>query len=245
MPQGKPDWGVDWTPRTVWGLEDLSEHAARLESPNVWDRRGDVIFQTDFRNGAGDVRFFRGGANAASGLWTGASRKGAFCCYLTSGSTLPGYTALIKTIPFPVMGYCGVEASWSFVADTAYIVLMWDVRMAADNPQPTLQLDPNTGVLRIQTGVAAWHTISTTENPYRSPYCLNTMKMVFDLANRVYVRVILNENSYPLPNIPIYIFAAGGAPFAGAEFRHYGDGGKNAKCYVDSFIVTQNEPQEG
>ncbi len=242
MPHGTPDWGHTGPKDTVFGLDDLGEHAVRLGSPVVWDRRGDVIFQTDFRDGLGDVRFFGSGAGQANGLWTGQARKGAFCVWLTAGSTLDGYRGLLKPIPFPTLGYCGVEASWSFTANTSYIELIWDIRMAADSPQPTLRVDPNTGLLECRMTVAAWHTISTTAFPYQATRCVNTMKMVFDLANRVYVRAILNEVEYPVPNVPIYVGPVAGVPFASVEFRHYGDGGTNPTGLVDCFIITQNEP---
>ncbi|GAI90305.1 unnamed protein product, partial [marine sediment metagenome] len=102
MPHGTPDWGLVGPKDTVYGLDDLGEHAVRLGTPHLWDRRGDVIWMSDFREGLGDVGTFVGpGAGGSVVLHTEYARQGAYCVQLTTDKD-DEIAFLHKYLPFPV-----------------------------------------------------------------------------------------------------------------------------------------------
>lgn len=242
MPHGKPDWGIDWSPRTIWGLEDLGEHAARTGSAHLFDRRGDVLAMIDFAEGLGDVTPHFSGTLASVALYTGYARLGAFCVKLTAGSTVSWNAGILKIIPYPVFSRLGMEISFGCGMNTAYIELHGTLRDPTGTWHPTVRWDPSADTIICQTGAAAWHTITTTQQPYLTPECCNSLKMVFDVRLGMYVRVIANEQEYPLTTQPIYRSALWGRPHFEADALHVGDPGVNAVAYADCFLVTQNEP---
>lgn len=242
MPHGKPDWGVDWSPRTIWGLEDLGEHAVRLGSPHLWDRQGDVIFLTEFTEGLGSVRgFLGGGAGGAICLHAGYNRQGAYCVKLTTDDDDLD-AAILKHLPYPIFSRIGIEITFGFGTYTDYVQVWGDLLDATGNWLPEVRWDPNVGTLQCRTGLAAWYTMGT-QQAYVSDCCSNSLKMVFDASQGMYVRVVANDVPYVLTNQPIYrdLLTVGITHFV-ARVGHHADPGRNAVAYMDSFIVTQNEP---
>jgi len=242
VPHGTPDWGLVGPKSTVYGLDDLGEHAVRLGSAHRWDRRGDEIFSTDFSEGIGDVWPCTSGLGGAIALQTGSARQGAFCLKLTAGRTADFYANASKLLPYPVLSSLGIECSFSYQADTDHVDLLGYVYDGLDQWNPCLRFYPNTGVLECQIGVAAWYQMSLVQGGYRADYCCNTMKIVFNVTRGEYIRAIVNENVYSLVGQPIYNFGNVHAPAFIAHLEHYAVAGENPVCYADCFIVTQNEP---
>ncbi len=242
MPHGTPDWGLVGPKETIYGLDDLGEHAVRLGSPHLFDRRGDILLAADFAEGFGDVTPHNSGALSAATLHAGYARLGAFCAKLTAGSSVSWNAGLLKIIPYPVFSRLGMEISFGCGMNTDYIELHGTLRDAAGTWHPTVRWDPSADTIICQTGAVAWHTMTTTQQAYLTPECCNTLKMVFDLALGRYVRVIANEQWYDLGAQPIYRSALGGRPHFEADALHVGDNLVNAVAYADCFIVTQNEP---
>lgn len=249
MPHGTPDWGLVGPKSTVYGLDDLGEHAVRMGSPSTWDRRGDVTFATDFRHGIGDMVIWCLGAGCVATLHAGAARQGAYCVKLTAGRDDIRSAGIRKRLPYLVASNLGVECSFGFHPDTDYVQLEGYLQDANGLWEPTLRLYPNTGVLQVRTAPAgAYVQVSATANVHLDVDCINTIKMVFN-RHRVlgvytgyYVRAIVNSVAYPIDTHPIF-FTPGVLEYrAMFEFRHYGTFGNNPEGFADNFIVTQNEP---
>ncbi len=248
MPHGTPDWGLVGPKSTVYGLDDLGELGVRLGSPVVWDRRGDVVFATDFRNGAGDVYLDWVGAAGGSVLHAGNTRQGAYCLKLTAGSDLTLWAAVTKNLPFLVSGRLGMEVSFSYDTDTDYVYFDALLESGAGRWEPALRFYPNTGVLEVRTApLGGFVQVTATAAVNPGGFCCNTVKMVFD-TTRVfgvytgyYVRAIVNDIEYPLDIHPIFFTAGAWVPLSSFEFYHYGTALKNPVVYLDCFIITQNE----
>lgn len=242
MPHGTPDWGLVGPKETTFGLDDLGEHAVRLGSPHIWDRRGDVLMGTKFAEGLGDTVPHSSGLLAATTLHTGYARLGAYCLKLTAGSTVSWNAGVHRIVPYPVFSRLGIEITFGCGLNTAYMELHGTLRDATGTWHPTVRWDPSLGTIICQTGAVAWHTMTTTQLANLTPVCNNSFKMVFDLDLGRYVRVIANDQWYDLGLQPIYRSPLGGAPHFEADILQVGDNGVNAVAYVDCFIVTQNEP---
>lgn len=242
MPHGTPDWGLVGPKATTYGLDDLGEHAVRLGTPHLWDRRGDVVWMSDFREGLGDVLAFVGvGAGGSVVLHTEYARQGAYCVKLTTDD-VDEFAQLTKHFPFPVLSLLGLEATFGCEPSTAYMELYAFVRDAADTWRPTLRWDPNAGTIQLQTGVAVFHTLAPAQRAFVTPSCCNTVKVVFDITTGFYVRVIANEQVYSAAGVPIYRTAGAVPSHFLTRVEHHADDGKNAIAYVDNWIITQNEP---
>lgn len=242
MPHGTPDWGVDWSPRTVWGLEDLGEHAVRLGSPHLFDRRGDVLMMTDFRNGLGEVEPYDGVAGGTTGLCTGHSRTGAFSMLLTSDGLTGGAQGARVSLPLPVANRVGCE--FSFTIKNALDIWRAQIEWYDGTRwyQAQVQYEMTLQELRYINTLGVWTPFATAVNlwPYDRP--AHTMKVVVDCTLQQYVRVIVDSQPYSLVGFGIPDVGAGAitrlivSAFLGRAI------GSNLDLYIDDFIVTQNEP---
>lgn len=242
MPHGTPDWGLVGPKRTVYGLDDLGEHAARTGSPNLFDRGGDVVSLTDFSEGIGEWRAELSGLLAAYSLETEHSRTGPYCIGLTAGSTGNQYAHLIKYLALPSPSALGLEWTFTVDADTWYWAgsLQW-----YDGTNTWLAIvyyDRTLGTLRYYSDMGWIVNFATVGQLRQLTLASHTIKMVVDMVEHEYVRVILNETVYPLPGIAVWTLGSGVLSSLVAIVEHHGPGACNPLAYVDSVIMTQNEP---
>jgi len=242
MPHGTPDWGVDWTPRTVYGLEDLGEHAVRLGSPHLWDRRGDVLVATDFRNGLGEVQLVNVGVGGTVGLYAGRSRSGAYSVVFGGD----GVNACTQTasvfLPLPVLSRVGVEFSFSFYALMGEweVLCYWADRTRAYQAQVRLRYTPATSDVAYWDG--AYHIFGTGVTLTASRLPEHTMKLVVDLLNHEYVRFIIDDLPYDLTGNFARDAGAWGVSYLWARARFTRPLLHTSDVNLDNFIVTHNEP---
>lgn len=242
-PHGTPDWGHIGPKSTTYGLDDLAELAVRLGSPVMWDRRGDVIQFDTFDGGFGQVEPTAYGDNSDIFLSPDATRLGglAACIKTDGGKDRSGQ--LGYPIPMPAPSKLGAEFCFSSPEGCEYYGLMihWytgQIRYSAtiiieiDNGK-LFYLDVDGGEEEFEKGLAFYNRAKPS----------NTAKLVGDFVDFQYVRFILNETTYDLsdyplqkteedytmPQVIVTIFVKGKAE---AYIYHF----------VDSVIVTQNEP---
>lgn len=254
MPHGTPDWGHVGPLTTVFGLDDLGETVVRLGSPHLWDRRGAVVWLSDFREGMGIVEALGAGAGADVALVTGYTRQGAYAVKLTAGTTAPRSAYLQKMFPYPVHSRVGFEFSFSCHEHTD----RWGVIISGQSPTheftASVEYDHVNSLLTCQTPGALTPTFATLVVAHEYAFCDNVIKMVIDLSlfdaagvwAPEYVRVILNHVEYPVTilGVPQLVDVTPGVavPFIRCAAYHYGLAAGNAVGYVDNAILTQNEP---
>ncbi len=245
MPHGTPDWGHTGPKQTVFGLDDLGEHAVRLGSPHLFDRRGDVIWLTDFRNGREDIADYGAPPFGAVSLWAGLSKQGAFCMRLIpfAGSAV----GLMKAMAFPVLCRVGLEFSFNVDVRSEFIVAEIHADNGVNELQGMLRYDQDNDRLEYQLDLVGptWVVLATNLNLITAEGCPHTMKLVVDLTapTPVYVRAILNEVTYTaLAGVPLWPAGTSGTPYMWIAIEHEADGGGPAAIGVDNIIVTQNDP---
>ena len=242
MPHGLPDWGLAGPKETTYGLDDLGEHAVRLGSPHLWDRRGDVLELTDFREGLGCWEPWLGGVGAAVQLWTGHSRTGAYSVLCITGSTAGMFGGLVNHLPYPVLSRWGFEFSFSVGAATRF----WEVGINWETPatiwHSEIRLNFLLGSLQYWNG--AWQTFAPCGPLIGGLNPRHTFKFVVDatLAQPEYVRAILNDLTHPMAGMLVNNAGAGGFPVLTVYVRHVTNVASNDEAYLDNLIVTQNEP---
>ena len=242
MPHGTPDWGLTGPKETIYGLDDLGEHAARLGSPHLFDRRGDILALTDFRNGLGEVEPYCGVAAGTTGLCTGHSRTGAFSMLLTSDGTTGGAQGARMRLPLPVASKVGLEFSFTIKnpLDVWRAQLEWhdgvrwyQAQVLYDMTLQELHYIDIGGLPQpFATGVNLW--------AYDGP--THTMKVVVDCALQEYVRVIVDHQPYSLAGFGIPDVGAGVQPYLWVSAFVARAIGSDLDLYIDDLIVTHNEP---
>lgn len=242
MAHGLPDWGLRGPRRTTFGLDDLGELAVRLGSPDTWDRRGDVVWWTDFRYGWGDIPGF-GTAGYGTHLMTGYyPRQGAYCLSLYLPALISGHSGIVKYLPYPVSSMVGVEATVSLPAAVAFWGWHILVRRGTTELRAYVHYDVVNDRLEYLDHLNVYQVFATNLNLAALGLCGVTGKLVADIANEQYVRFILNEVEYPLTGIACYTWGLVAARRFQGEIVAWNVDDDEMDAYVDCVIITQNEP---
>ena len=242
MVHGTPDWGLVGPKTTTYGLDDLGEHAVRLGSPHLFDRRGDVLLMEDFRNGLGPFEIFVNGVPGYVTLDTGHTRQGAYSVKLYAGTLLTREASIFVDLVYPTLAKLGLEFTFSLsvLTDRVEGSLLWDDGVTRYESEVAYDL-PNTQ-LEVMDSVLGWTPFATDIDLETLEQPSNTLKFVVDVVTGQYDRCILNEMVYDLRPYTAFSGPPLTLPRLRAYVRHYAIAPGEATIYVDNVIVTQNEP---
>lgn len=237
-----PDWGLVGPKHVTYGLDDLGEQAVRLRSPHLWDRRGDVLYITDFREGLGMFHEAAYGEGADVVLVTGFSRQGAYSVRLRAGEDDTQEANLQLAFPVQDPSAAGLEFSFSVAQWTALVTaeIRWYDR--TNEYIAIVIYDHEHTQLR-------YHRDLVTEEVLDDDVALNectrpehTLKLVVDMVTGLYARFMLDDQTYSVFDYPVYGQPDNRSPYLTFWITHYGVALHTPDCYIDNVIVTQNEP---
>ena len=243
MPHGTPDWGLIGPKSITFGLDDLGEHAVRLGSPHLWDRRGDVLYITDFREGLGALAAQAIGAGGEVNLSTGLSRQGAYCVRLRTGSTLSRLALLQMLLGFQDWSVMGLEFSFGVPVGPTLMAGYFQWADAANSYDARVVYDFALAEVRYFTTGSAWAVLQAGVILHLSTRPEHTMKMVVDMDRREYVRFLLDELAWDMRGTPIDVVALPGLTYRNFRIVHTSPVAINYDAFVDNVIITQNEPR--
>lgn len=242
MPHGTPDWSLDWTPRTIWGLEDLGEHAVRVGSHHIWDRRGDVLLLDSFEEGLAKPSIDTDGAGGYARLFAGAAAHGVLCVTLWTDDTTGNYVllqyrhgpAVTSRIGFEYSLRCSLTTihQWYWFIDWVDGTTEWRARVRLNVPGWTLQYYDTTGTYQ------TFATLNPVVLGFR-PWQVG--KLVADFDEGRYVRFIYNDTEYDLTPYALWQTPNGRQPYFDAQARLETRQNVPTQGYLDAVIITHNE----
>lgn len=243
MAHGLPDWGLVGPKQTTYGLDDVGELAARLGSPVVWDRRGDVIFMDNFENGLGKIIVTPFGTGANYNLTCGNVWHGAYALELTAGNDGPFHGVhVVWFTPLPYTSNMGWEIWFSVTEDVSIILLgfIW-----YENPTlctAAIRYDHVNKVLEYGDAAGIWQTVAAGIDLLEHPKPIHMLKLVACPTTQQYVRVILDDVQYSLSGYTMPVAAYAGQDYLTSVMYYQGVLGENPKIVIDNAIFTENEP---
>jgi len=242
LPRGYPDWGRIRKEAGIVAIGDLGELAVRLGSPTIFDRRGDVFFIDTFEVGL--VRWSKlfYGTGAGVELSLEYAHHGGYSVKLIGGSG-DGRSAMIFH-DFQALwpGKWGIECACAYNDDTEEV--WWEFmygdgskfyyfRVVNNNEEETLSYYDETG---------ATITFATDVPSLIGPPLWFGVKLVVDIDTKEYVRFKLGQNEWDLtgkkPRFTTYV----GSPYFRIYLPVYSKAGVNGIFFIDSVVVTFNEP---
>ena len=243
-----PDWVrsvLICDPTDIWGNVvgmGLAELAAILSPCHRFDKRGSVLFWDTFEDGLGAWRTTTEGTLAEVELSTSGAHYGAYSIKLTGGSTGAGNARIYREGPLPVKGKLGFEASFSKpsdIQDIDFHLEYWDGINHIDGIIRYNDVDLKLQYCDVD---GAWQDIVSFPSFGYGEWYFSTVKLVVDLVNGKYVRAMFNDVEYPLTDITPYTVLDSTAPSVGVGVMLHSRPGYNDVAYVDSCVLTQNEP---
>jgi len=244
-PHGKPDWG-HLPSTTVFGLDDMAEAVVRLDSPVMWDRRGQVVMIDDFDQGLGKALPNIPAPDGVLYRYCGRAAHGTICLRIVTGVDGANNAAVAWELPPPVFSPIGLECSFGFSDDTRYVRLdiehvsaniYWRFRLRYDYVTSVFEVyNPAGGYTQCLAGIVIPFSGGPT----------HLLKLVVHPTLGFYWRMILDNTEYDLSAFPGRV----ATPSPGEEltYRIYVEGQmvnstrKKGTLYLDRVIGTQNEP---
>jgi len=243
MAHGHSDYGGAAPLATVYTLQDLGELAARLGSIVTFDRRGNVIFLDDFEGSLSKYYTYTDGAGASVAISNEKARHGDFSCKLVSGDTAGDEAWIRGNLPYPVLSRMGIEVCW-YATDHDKLEdfdLLLRVRDGSNEWYPGVAWVAAEKTWYYHNG-GAWVALSPTQDFYSAYVLFNFTKLVVDFVNQEYVRLISNNLVYDLSGKSYSGLPTDAPAHLWFDFIERTRVDDNCVVYLDSIIITQNEP---
>lgn len=243
MPRGLPDYGQQAEQYAIAGMADLGEAVARLNSINVFDRRGFTVWMDDFE--APVLRWVAevGGPGVLPVLQTPIAFSGIQCVHLSAPVGLNSASRIGRRFPLLRLGRFGHEV-WicGLTADPSVIYLRFTVSDGVNLTQGEWRIDTTNNTISIQSGGVTHVIASNVYASIKDRYFL-PVKIVADMDTDYYVRLIVGPDEYDLSAYPLEVVGGPAERYIITLISAAG-GGALAACeaYIDSYILTQNEP---
>ncbi|NVM57517.1 MAG: hypothetical protein HWN51_05300 [Desulfobacterales bacterium] len=237
-----PDWWMEELP-TVYPLTaDLAEHAARVRSPVAFDRRGNVVFLSRFAHGTGQFELKPVGNKATLALTPDTFLSGPFSLKMVTSDVSNEVSTASALIAIPnSTTWLGSETGVAFtdvevgfaLQISAYMkptLYQWTLVYRTDQDRLFIVSPTGAGILDdslvLHAGKQVWHR----------------MKLVIDLENKEYIRVLLDEDEWDVSDYAAYEYPTSEPRRIDIRLQGYCRDNTNRDIQWDDVIVTQNEP---
>jgi len=219
-----------------------AELAARLGSLVHHDRRGQVTYLDDFSQGTGEWVLSGNGVGNEQIIVPTPSLNGGYAVKLTAGAAVGTMAQAFTCVPAVPTGSVGAAAIFSLGTAPDRVELNIKYYTGARVHWYTVRWDLNTELLRVRTGLAAWTQVAANVTPYYDEHFFNYIKLVFDADEEYYTRLLLNELGPDVTACERYSIGDVTTARIEAWVQVYSDVVGNDIIYLDSMVITTNEP---
>lgn len=237
-----PDYGKYLPGSVRFSLQDLSELAARLGSPDVVDRRGEVLWLDAFDSGFGPWTTFISGVNALAQIIASDTYQYPYAAHLRTNNVLNNTAYLSKTFGLFVTGRIGVEFFLAVTLSQPNIELYASLSDGLVSMEPRIRINCLTKNLYVTDEASVEQVVGSVPTvAFATPNYL-PIKLVFDIITKRYVRAIVVNTEFDLSG---YLFPLGGLTSTSSitiSLSVKTQLATSADLYVAHSIVTGNEP---
>jgi len=242
MPRGQPDYGMYATTQLIASISDMGELAARLGSPDTYDRRGNILFLEDFEDDILGWITETSGAGASVSCSAEHKLRGSCSMKLVAGSTLSRYAkALVRLSPV-IASRFGMEIAVTLDTNMESWEAWNNCYTGIYRITAGIKFDRVLNKLYVLTTADTWYEVSIPFSPLFSPHLFYFSKLVFDISKLTYIRQINANYSYDFSAIPLSVIPDATPPSGESYVKLVSQAGFNATVYLDSCIMTYNEP---
>lgn len=219
-----------------------AELAARLGSPLRYDRRGSIVVAEDFSRGFGVWVKKYWGTNAAVELVPAPFATGGYsveCLGSTGATAYSGICAVVPTLPSVGRG---VSCLFSIFANLSHFEIEVYHYTGDDWFRAYAKYDHTNSQLVIYDKVAGEVPVvsDVTVVPHKSVF--NFFKITFDTTAGVYKQLLFNDIIKDLSAYTLDTTSSGTTPRLDVSILLHPRSGQADKGYIDSAVVTINEP---
>ena len=242
MAHGTPDWGNVAAQSTVKISLDTAELAARLGSPNTFERGGNVLYQNSFEHGFSGLQSAGGGTNYAQTLSVAESKTGAYSARLTAGSDGSHDAALLRNFAFPALSTVGLEVAFKPLDLYDYFYIAFVLYDGVREWFSAIRHNQTTETLDYWADTGAWVTFASGLDWQATYAPFHVLKLRADFSLLEYGRCTIDNIEYDLRGAGIDQNASVTVPQQTIWVVNHGRLANNDVAFVDDIIITQNEP---
>ena len=161
---------------------------------------------------------------------------------LQAGNAAYNQAWLTKELVYPALGCIGIECAFVARSDQRHFYLrLFEYLTSERREYRTVYLIPD-GTVKVLHSDGQDHVLGTPGLTYLGYNDYNVMKMVIDLLNGKYVRVLFNDHTYIADAYQPGIAAGSYRKCMTADVIILAKNANSMPVPIDNFIVTQNEP---
>jgi len=227
---------------TVFGQIDTGELAARLNSINNFDRRGNTIWMDDFEAST---------LNKWYSSLTPPSTATLSACYALSGSNSlkllhravinDDITVVAHCSP-PVPGKSGFEFAFTRHEHIKYLDAVFQVFTGTIKHFPMIRFDFENSIIYYYASDNTLKVLTAVFDLYYTNLLFHRCKLVVDTSTGRYVRLILNNQYFDMSDLFYYQTPDATQEETVLLFKSRNETAAANYMYIDNVIVTQNEP---
>lgn len=241
MSRGAPDYSNVRKEEFSIRLDDLAELAARLGSPVVFDRRGEVWFIETWLNGFTPYTNAYWGTNAIVKLDVDRYVTDGVSLLLKGGSDSFRIAQVLRDFPYLYADTFGIETS-SYINDSVLHFLVqlevYDGTYVYDTRMLYL---PKTSTLQVWNSSGVYETVSSNLTIRTDTTFFSFFKLAIDVNNGIYLRALINGRLFDLSSIGLQAVSNATNPSIRLTLQCLSDTGVNGEIYVDNFLLTRGE----
>lgn len=232
-------------PQDIWGNIlpiGSGELASRLGSPKTYDKRGDVLFIDNFQNGLSPYYYYTVEGACSLLLKNEFTKSGGYCLRFQWESYADEYAFISKGLGITMKGKLGLECSFAHWTNNFYIDLEIFYYDGTDLIKGEIRLKTDSGDIDyLNSGGTYTNRVSglTITNRY---WLYNTIKLVVDIVNKKYTRLLFNNVEYDMSTIALRKETDPTSPQTLFYINIKGIPSLVPDVNIDNVIITQNEP---
>lgn len=222
-------------------IGDLAEHAARTGSINAYDRRGTVIWMTDFEHGLQGPDPTGSDEECEAIISAVRSFHGGYSLKLDPSDAESSYIEWGRVIHFTPAGNTGLEVAVSTDTDPAGIRIKMLHFDGTTQQRAELHYLPSSGDWLIKTSATTWETILTGYKLQQDTVAWHPIKLVANFESGMYARAQMSREEVDISAHTLYSLPSGNLGQLAIRAMAYGAPATHAAIWIDGVIVTQNE----
>jgi len=229
----------------AWGQTStvgLSELAARLGGPLLYERSGQVYLVETWGKGAQRWALTKSGDDASIGLSPVSCVTDGYSLKMVGGKTSFYYgRATFKAGPVPI-GRMGFQTALAFPTSFDEIELKAYLYTATTAYSIFWKLDDADTDVDVYEKDTGWTNVGALVLAPRDAAVYNAVKLVVDLTTSKYVSLRINAIEHDLSTWDVYSAAGTYDPRVEWQITFRSRDGYNDVCYLDNAIITVAEP---
>ena len=223
----------------IYTSTDIAELAARLDSINTFDRRGNVIWMDGFEDGIKRMSIV--GDDAFGMSWDADYPfHGGYSLKLWTDAAAWKETYVSAHCPYPTLSKIGFEVAFRPDNKLSNLWLLTDMYDDTYRHRGAVIYTPETGVWTFYNAAGGFTALSPAVSIPINHFSI--IKVVCDYTIDEYIRLIVNNTTFNLEGEGIRRTTDGAGPYLGSTVNIINGAAGASTCYIDNMILTQQEP---